>query len=306
MSYTPINWQTGEIITADKLNKMDNGWRVVLSDYETVFDSDDESGGGPTPKSTRSTKAVTRDVGELFYIEITDEEAVARLASSANLRVTFNGDEYVCEAHDYDGVVLFGAEPMLQELGGGEGGGVVIKSGEVNNTPFATPQYDFSTYPFSITVWPSEGAVFISESEPESLVIESQTKTIETSEEFRSAVALMANPGKTTFEEVQNAFYEGRPVYIILPFINGDGYGRFVVTYVSYPEYEDEDEGGGHKINARSASFVAISALSLICGADSSTELFGLWEGTSYNVIGAPTAIGEKTIAMQGTVDPQN
>lgn len=26
MTYTPINWQTGDTITADKLNKMDNGW----------------------------------------------------------------------------------------------------------------------------------------------------------------------------------------------------------------------------------------------------------------------------------------
>lgn len=28
MAYTPINWQTGDTITAEKLNKMDNGWSV--------------------------------------------------------------------------------------------------------------------------------------------------------------------------------------------------------------------------------------------------------------------------------------
>lgn len=28
MAYTPINWQTGQTITAEKLNKMDNGWSV--------------------------------------------------------------------------------------------------------------------------------------------------------------------------------------------------------------------------------------------------------------------------------------
>lgn len=28
MSYTPINWQTGDTITAEKMNKMDNGWSV--------------------------------------------------------------------------------------------------------------------------------------------------------------------------------------------------------------------------------------------------------------------------------------
>jgi hypothetical protein len=28
MAYTPINWQTGDTITAEKLNKMDNGWGI--------------------------------------------------------------------------------------------------------------------------------------------------------------------------------------------------------------------------------------------------------------------------------------
>lgn len=28
MAYTPINWKTGDTITADKLNKMDNGWEA--------------------------------------------------------------------------------------------------------------------------------------------------------------------------------------------------------------------------------------------------------------------------------------
>lgn len=36
MAYTPINWQTGQTITADKLNKMDNGWSYASS-TETLF-----------------------------------------------------------------------------------------------------------------------------------------------------------------------------------------------------------------------------------------------------------------------------
>lgn len=31
MTYTPINWQTGDTITAEKMNKMDNGWSVTNS-----------------------------------------------------------------------------------------------------------------------------------------------------------------------------------------------------------------------------------------------------------------------------------
>ena len=45
MAYTPINWQTGDTITAEKMNKMDNGWSVTsgvttLCD-ETVTTEDD-------------------------------------------------------------------------------------------------------------------------------------------------------------------------------------------------------------------------------------------------------------------------
>lgn len=28
MIYTPINWQNGDTITAEKMNKMDNGWGI--------------------------------------------------------------------------------------------------------------------------------------------------------------------------------------------------------------------------------------------------------------------------------------
>lgn len=38
MAYTPINWQTGDTITAEKLNRCDNGWSVAREQYfsETV------------------------------------------------------------------------------------------------------------------------------------------------------------------------------------------------------------------------------------------------------------------------------
>ena len=37
MAYTPINWQTGDTITAEKLNRCDNGWSVT-SGTATYFD----------------------------------------------------------------------------------------------------------------------------------------------------------------------------------------------------------------------------------------------------------------------------
>lgn len=43
MSYTPIGWQTGDTITAEKLNKMDNGWGVqetqLFSESVTTVDT---------------------------------------------------------------------------------------------------------------------------------------------------------------------------------------------------------------------------------------------------------------------------
>lgn len=48
MAYTPINWQTGDTITAEKLNRCDNGWSVVSSVSniftETVTTEDDGMG----------------------------------------------------------------------------------------------------------------------------------------------------------------------------------------------------------------------------------------------------------------------
>lgn len=46
MAYTPINWQTGDTITADKLNRCDNGWGVESTQLfsETVTTTDTGQG----------------------------------------------------------------------------------------------------------------------------------------------------------------------------------------------------------------------------------------------------------------------
>ena len=74
MAYTPINWQTGDTITAAKLNKMDNGWSVERTQFfsETVTTTDTGDG------YAEGTLAFTG--------EIPDGE----------LTVSFNGNEYVC------------------------------------------------------------------------------------------------------------------------------------------------------------------------------------------------------------------
>ena len=85
MSYTPINWQTGDTITAEKMNKMDNGWSVTTS-MTTLFE---ESG----TSSSRGEAILT-------YSEIISADV---------LYVTFNGTDYTCPVTEANEVYYYGA-----------------------------------------------------------------------------------------------------------------------------------------------------------------------------------------------------
>lgn len=74
MAYTPINWQTGDTITAEKLNKMDNGWAVESSSQQLFSETVTTSGDG-------SYEA------ELSY---------SQLIVADTITVTYDGTEYVC------------------------------------------------------------------------------------------------------------------------------------------------------------------------------------------------------------------
>lgn len=79
MSYTPIGWQTGDTITAEKLNKMDPGWGTSSTQEtlcnETVTTAYDSEQGMNFGMLTYSTP-ITADV----------------------LLITFDGVEYECHA----------------------------------------------------------------------------------------------------------------------------------------------------------------------------------------------------------------
>ena len=77
MAYTPINWQTGDTITADKLNRCDNGWG-----YEST---------------QLFSETVTTEVDEYAP----DDPAFASLTYSTQITadtliVTFDGVDYTC------------------------------------------------------------------------------------------------------------------------------------------------------------------------------------------------------------------
>lgn len=86
MAYTPINWQTGDTITAEKMNKMDNGWGVqntqLFSETVTTTDTGEGFAGG-----------------EFLY---------GSLLSAQTIKVTFNGTDYTVNRSSMDGTYYYG------------------------------------------------------------------------------------------------------------------------------------------------------------------------------------------------------
>jgi len=98
MAYDKYTWQTGEVITAEKLNHIEDG----IADME----------GGDA--GYECTETVT----ELFNETVTTTESqgvnMATFAYSQNitadvLRVTFDGVEYTCERTNVSSISLYGA-----------------------------------------------------------------------------------------------------------------------------------------------------------------------------------------------------
>lgn len=85
MAYTPVNWQTGDTITAERLNRMDRGWDVETTELfnETVTTADDGDG----------------NYARLAYVGNIDAYTIT---------VTFDGTKYVCQRIDADGEYFYG------------------------------------------------------------------------------------------------------------------------------------------------------------------------------------------------------
>lgn len=90
MAYTPINWQTGDTITAEKLNKMDNGWGASATTDELYSGSMTVSAGG--------------DGGATIPAAI-----AGRLSSATQAVITVDGTSYTCDGFDDEGFWTFGA-----------------------------------------------------------------------------------------------------------------------------------------------------------------------------------------------------
>lgn len=177
MAYTPINWQTGDTITAEKLNKMDNGWSVgntqLFSETVTTIDTGDGY--------ARGTFAYT---GEIPNGEVT---------------VTFNGNEYTCQADD------------------GAFGGTSV---------------EFTEYPFSASYNAKKSEYRLYTAAAGTYTIAVETTTAETNDKFKAAVGSIAPLpmlcvlNRTTYNEMKAAADAGR----LLHFWDG-GFCRFITSF---------------------------------------------------------------------------
>lgn len=162
MSYTPINWQTGDTITAEKMNKMDNGWGASAATKTTICQETIEAtGGGPA-------------FGIFTY---------ANEITSQNVIITLNGVEYECQ---YDTSIP------------GYGGISLVDP------------------PFAIVCYGGQNKLVVSTAGTYSVKIEEVSPaTLEVSSNFANAVALHAEVGTTTFQEIDDAIAQGRIVVLV-------------------------------------------------------------------------------------------
>ena len=86
MAYTPINWQTGDTITAEKLNRCDNGW------------------GMESTQLFSGSLSVTQDEEP-----VETSISASAFSSATNATVSIDGTEYTCEGFDDGGFWTFGA-----------------------------------------------------------------------------------------------------------------------------------------------------------------------------------------------------
>lgn len=106
MAYTPIGWQTGDTITAEKMNKMDNGW-------------------GFSNTQLFSETVTTEEFDGLYLAELSYTGAI----DYDSITVTFNGTDYVCNRNVEGNYSIYGDVgpdgpdftdyPFVLESGGG-------------------------------------------------------------------------------------------------------------------------------------------------------------------------------------------
>lgn len=178
MAYTPINWQTGDTITADKLNRCDNGWAVESTQLfsETVTTVAGQRG----------------NMGQLAYQSQID---------SPSLTVTFDGADYVCDVINMDdGIWAYG--------------GIGATGPDFTDYPFAimsivdvvTDNMIYTETAGSHTISAASETISVSDNFKGAVMLASQDMPSDSFEVVN---------GVTTWEEARDALLDGKRVFVI-------------------------------------------------------------------------------------------
>lgn len=177
MAYTPIGWQTGDTITAEKLNKMDNGWSVGATE-KVLFDG-----------TVTTSESSGHNTGN-----ISTESAIA----ADTIIVTFNGTRYEC--------------PNISGSGGYEYGAVY---GEVMD--FSIFPFNIYAGNDSVEVITENAGTYPLKIEATGKTVDISDDFKEAVAESVGAKILRCIEGTTNITDVQNFFNNGGIVYFTAP-----------------------------------------------------------------------------------------
>lgn len=220
MSYEKHTWETGEVITAEKLNNLEggvdkaqNGWEVT-KDYTTVWEG--------------SVTTETTDAGvEVFPYGFDNGDIDSAIFADTveSIRVTLNGDVYVLSLSTKEFVggrllVYYGAEPIAEE-----------------------PYLDFSQYPISFV---KGSNVAVSAPGTYTMKLEAFGKVYSVGEDFTHAVQSASSSNafvvtitkdendiwsaSSTFAEMVKKHDEGNTVIVYIPNLYTDSLASSIFT----------------------------------------------------------------------------
>lgn len=237
MAYTPVGWQTGDTITAERLNRMDRGWG-----YENV--------------ELFSETVTTAGQDGVYEAEL----AYAQLIDADPITVTYDGMEYVCPRISDTFGRTYGAH-WSDELGGYD----------FSEYPFGLVSVSSNPVIFA-TQTAGEHTVAVSASTLQTSADFSAAVHPIADEAIASAIASVPTPllvtiNTTTWAEVNSALKAGRPALVWNHTIinkQPDTY-EFVAEakYTSWKVYTLAVVGGAVVVNTYQASSQT-SALELV------------------------------------------
>lgn len=175
MAYVKQNWECGEMITADKLNHMEDGIANAGGDCDCGFECT-EAQATLTNETVTTTAQGTYNMGALSYSQMIDADTIT---------VTFDGTEYECSGVEAFGGYIYGG---------------------FSTTP--TPHPDFSQYPFTILSQASGNSLATETAGTYTIKIEAVETTVTTTSCFKRAVESVSDNGYACYGEGELIFAE--------------------------------------------------------------------------------------------------